>query len=58
MPGWLLLALGPPCPLVLGLLFLHIYVCLVIHIGGKLIRHREQAQRYADGETFHRLFIL
>lgn len=29
-------------------------ICLyiVIHIGGKLIRHSKQVQWYADGETF------
>ena len=33
-------------------------VCLVIHIGGKLIKHSEQAQTYANEETFYRLYAL
>lgn len=29
-----------------------LYIGLVIHIGGELIRHSKQVQRYADGDTF------
>ena len=35
-----------------------LYVGLVIHDGGKLIRSTKQEQRCADGETFDRLYIL
>ena len=31
---------------------------IVIHVGGKLIRYCKQAQRYVNGETFYRLYIL
>ena len=33
-------------------------ICLVIHVGGKLIRYCRQAQRYVNGKTFYRLYIL
>ena len=35
-----------------------LYIGLVIHIGGKLIRHNKQVQRYADAEIFYRLYVL
>ena len=33
-------------------------ICLVIHIRGKLSRHSEQVQTYANWEIFYRLYIF
>lgn len=65
MPGCLSPALGPPCHLVLGLLFVYMYMnffffffALLSMWGGELLRYHEQAQRYVNGETFYKPYIL
>ena len=35
-----------------------LYICLVVHVGGKLIRYHEQAQRYVHREMLSRPYIL
>ena len=42
------------CSFVLGLLS----ICLDIYVGGKLIRYCKQAQKYINGETLYRPYIL
>ena len=35
-----------------------LYICLVVHIGGKLIRYHEQVQRYVNREMLYGPYIL
>ena len=57
LPEWLFgLLWVDPCPLVLGLFFVHIFAQL--SSGKKLIRYHEQAQSYANREMFHRPYVL
>lgn len=54
MPGSWLLPRLQIMSLVLSLLYIH----LLIHLGGKLIRSCEQALRYVNRESFYRAYIL
>ena len=58
VPEWFILpALGPSMSLGTRPPF-YLYICLVVHTGGKLIRYHEQAERYMNREMLYRPYIL
>ena len=45
------------CPSVLGLRFC-LSICLVLHVGGRLMRFVKEVERHVERETLYRLYIL
>ena len=37
--------------------YLYVYICLIIHVWEKLIRHGKQVQKYADGEVLYLILM-